>query len=128
MRSEGITTILVASFIRPGLFMMASIPDKPKGWQLSKQQPGGFRSGVADVDGAAAVAVGPNGEDISRDFGLTWRHTDALNLNAVFILDIDNGWAVGPKGTIARFQNRIQYQVRTDSPARDSAPVVVRTN
>jgi photosystem II stability/assembly factor-like uncharacterized protein len=93
------------------------IPDKPRGWQLSKQQPGGFRSGVADVDGAAAVAVGPNGEDITQDFGATWEHTDSINLNAVAILDTSNGWAVGPKGTIARFLNKRQYNVRNVTPA-----------
>jgi photosystem II stability/assembly factor-like uncharacterized protein len=97
------------------------IPDRPKGWQLSKQQPGGFRSGVANVDGATAVAVGPNGEDITQDFGATWQHTDSINLNAVVILDIDNGWAVGPKGTIARFMNKRQYIIRNATPnERDS--------
>ena len=90
--------------------------DGSETWQLSKQQPGGFRSGVANVDGAMAVAVGPSGEDISHDFGVTWRHTDSLNLNAVTILDIANGWAVGPHGTIARFVNHIQYQIRNALP------------
>jgi len=90
--------------------------DGSQTWQLSKQQPGGFRSGVADVDGATAVAVGPTGEDISRDFGVTWSHTDSLNLNAVKIIDITHGWAVGPKGTIARFLNQIQYQIRNGAP------------
>jgi len=94
----------------------AYLPDKPKGWLLSKQQPGGFRSGVANVDGATAVAVGPNGEDITQDFGVTWQHTDSLNLNAVVMLDISHGWAVGPKGTIARFQNRRQYIIRNAKP------------
>lgn len=97
----------------------AYIPDKPKGWQLSKQQPGGFRSGVAQFYGAAAVAVGPNGEDVSRDFGLTWQHTDPYNLNAVTILDTEYGWAVGPKGTVARFINHLKYEIENrDPPAR----------
>jgi photosystem II stability/assembly factor-like uncharacterized protein len=85
-------------------------------WQLSKQQPGGFRSGVASVDGATIVAVGPTGEDISHDFGVTWSHTDSLNLNAVTFVDIYDGWAVGPKGTIARFLNQMQYQIRNGAP------------
>jgi photosystem II stability/assembly factor-like uncharacterized protein len=96
-----------------------SLPDKPRGWQLSKQQPGGFRSGVGDVDGARVVAVGPNGEDITQDFGVTWQHTDSLNLNAVFILDVFQGWAVGPHGTIARFVNKVQYRVRHEPPATE---------
>jgi photosystem II stability/assembly factor-like uncharacterized protein len=96
------------------------IPDKPRGWQLSKQQPGGFRSGVADVDGATAVAVGPNGEDITQDFGATWEHTDSISLNAVVILDVDNGWAVGPKGTIARFMNKKQYIIHNEVPVKET--------
>jgi photosystem II stability/assembly factor-like uncharacterized protein len=98
------------------------IPDKPKGWQLSKQQPGGFRSGVAQFYGAAAVAVGPSGEDVTRDFGVTWQHTDSLNLNAVTILDIQYGWAVGPKGTIARFINHLQYEIHNRDPRGSSTP------
>jgi len=93
------------------------LPNKPRGWQLSKQQPGGFRSGVDTVDGATAVTVGPNGEDITQDFGTTWQHTDSLNLNAVAILDVSNGWAVGPQGTIARFKNQKQYIIRNQVPA-----------
>jgi hypothetical protein len=68
------------------------------------------------VDGAMAVAVGPNGEDVTKDFGVTWEHTDSLNLNAVFILDVHYGWAVGPKGTIARFLNQKQYTIRNALP------------
>ena len=81
-------------------------------WRLSKDQPGGFRSGVGSTDGALAVAVGPNGEDVSYDFGVTWNHTDAINLNAVTMLDILHGWAVGPNGTVARFMNQALYGVR----------------
>ena len=77
-----------------------------KTWQLPEQLPGGFRSGVAEVDGVTLVAVGPGGEDISHDQGVTWEHTDSLNLNAVFILDEQHGWAVGSKGTIARLVNQ----------------------
>ena len=94
-------------------------PKEPAGWQLSKQQPGGFRSGVAHVDDYSAVAVGPNGEDVTQNSGMTWEHTDSLNLNAVMILDSDNGWAVGPKGIVARFQNKSKrvYEIRNDGPA-----------
>jgi photosystem II stability/assembly factor-like uncharacterized protein len=87
--------------------------DAGKTWQLSAQPPGGFRSAVAVVrDGVTVVAVGPNGEDISFDQGVHWKPTDSLNLNAVAILDLDEGWAVGPNGTIARFVNHRQYQIR----------------
>lgn len=88
-------------------------------WQSPKQLPGGFRSGVAVVDGLAVLAVGPTGEDISHDEGVTWEHTDSLNLNAVFILDEHHGWAVGPKGTIARFLNQKKYLVQSNAPTND---------
>jgi photosystem II stability/assembly factor-like uncharacterized protein len=85
--------------------------DEGKTWQLAAQQPGGYRSAVAHLDDGRWVAVGPNGEDISGDFGVHWKHTDSLNLNAVALLDIWTGWAVGPNGTIARFVNRYGYEI-----------------
>jgi photosystem II stability/assembly factor-like uncharacterized protein len=79
--------------------------DDGQTWQLSEQQPGGYRSAVGAIDSFTFFAVGPNGEDISRDQGTHWKHTDSLNLNAVTLLDEKYGWAVGPNGTIARFVN-----------------------
>jgi len=79
--------------------------DNGKTWQLAARQPGGYRSAVAHVGDGCWVAVGPTGEDITRDNGAHWKHTDSLNLNAVAILDTQNGWAVGAHGTIARFVN-----------------------
>ena len=83
--------------------------DNGKTWQLAARQPGGFRSALANIDHGRAVAVGPNGEDVSEDSGAHWKHTDSLNLNAVVILDVGTGWAVGPHGTIARFVNHFKY-------------------
>lgn len=94
--------------------------DRGKTWSLATQQPGGYRSAVVALYGAM-LAVGPTGEDISDDFGAHWKHTDSLDLNAAFVLDIDNGWAVGAKGTIARLVNRTQYQIRNDSPRNGAA-------
>jgi photosystem II stability/assembly factor-like uncharacterized protein len=71
-------------------------------WRLSSAQPGGYRSAVASIGGRTVVTVGPNGEDISHDLGVTWTHTDAISLNAVAVLDDQYAWAVGAKGTIAR--------------------------
>jgi photosystem II stability/assembly factor-like uncharacterized protein len=84
--------------------------DQGKTWQLAAQQPGGYRSAAAALYGSA-LAVGPNGEDISDDFGVHWRHIGSLDLNAVFVLDIYNAWAVGAKGTIARMVNKKQYSI-----------------
>ncbi len=79
-------------------------------WKLSASQPGGYRSGVASVDGTLFVAVGPNGTDISWDAGKTWKKSEALNLNAICVLDIFHTWAVGANGTVAKFKNPRQYE------------------
>lgn len=86
--------------------------DGGKSWTLAAQQPGGYRSAVAWIDGETLAAVGPNGEDISEDGGAHWKRTDSLNLNALAILDMRHGWAVGPNGTVAQMTNREEYQIR----------------
>ncbi len=88
--------------------------DAGKTWTLAAQQPGGFRSAVAWIDGATLAAAGPNGEDISEDGGIHWKRTDSLNLNALAILHVGHGWAVGPKGAIAQMENRKEYQIRDE--------------
>ena len=82
--------------------------DEGKSWQLSEKQPGGYRSSVACIADSLCVAIGPTGENVSvsKVSAAIWKPTDSLNLNAATILDIENGWAVGPKGTIARFVNK----------------------
>jgi len=98
----------------------ASSKDQGKTWQLAAQQPAGYRSAVVSIDGATLAALGPSGEDISDDFGEHWRHMDSLDLNAAFVLDDRNGWAVGAKGTIARLINRKEYLIREDRREDDS--------
>src|SRR6267378_7082742 len=90
--------------------------DGGKTWQLAAQQPGGYHSAVAHIDDGRWVAVGPNGEDISGDFGVHWKRTDSLNLNAMALLDTWTAWAVGPNGTIARFVNRYGYEIHYRLP------------
>ena len=90
--------------------------DEGKTWQLAAQQPGGYRSAVAHINDGRWVVVGPTGEDISDDFGVHWKRTDSLNLNAAALLDIWTGWAVGPNGTIARFVNRYEYEIHYRKP------------
>ena len=86
--------------------------DDGKTWQLSPRQPGGYRSSVAHAKDSLEVAVGPNGEDVSDDFGEYWKPAGVLNLNAVSNLLGHIAWGVGPNGTIGRFFNLR----RTDSP------------
>jgi photosystem II stability/assembly factor-like uncharacterized protein len=88
--------------------------DGGKTWQLSKQQPAGYRSAVACDDELICVSIGANGEDVSMRnvSGAGWNPTDALNLNAVTLLDFKHGWAVGPKGTIAIFANHVKFEIQ----------------
>lgn len=79
----------------------ASSSDGGVTWKSASVQPGGYRSAVASVNGSMLVCVGPNGEDISDDLGATWKHTDAINLNTVIVLDANHSWAAGARGTIA---------------------------
>lgn len=76
-------------------------------WHLAESQPSGYRSAVASSSYGGFVAVGPNGTDISHDKGIHWKHTDRLNLNAVGF-EGQNGWGVGPEGSIARFKTNFQ--------------------
>ena len=70
-------------------------------WKLASAQPGGYRSAVAILQGKILVSVGPNGGDVSRDLGVTWKHTDAINLNSVAVSNEKKVWAVGARGVIA---------------------------
>ena len=71
-------------------------------WHLAEQQPSGYRSAVAFLEGGTFLAVGPNGTDISRDAGVHWESTGTMELNAVSIAG-GQVWAVGPHGNFARF-------------------------
>lgn len=51
------------------------------------------------------VAVGPSGSDVARDDGATWQSLDRHDYNSVAFTSSGVGWAVGPKGRIARFAN-----------------------
>ncbi len=64
---------------------------------------GGFRSAVARVPGAAWLAVGPAGADISRDEGGTWSAVEGRGYHAFSLAHRGNtGWAVGESGGIAK--------------------------
>jgi photosystem II stability/assembly factor-like uncharacterized protein len=61
-----------------------------------------FRSGVA-WSKDFWIAVGTSGSHISQDDGATWKLLDKANYNSVGLTAAGEGWAVGPKGRIARF-------------------------
>jgi photosystem II stability/assembly factor-like uncharacterized protein len=86
--------------------------DRGKTWQLADRPPIGYRSCVRIASGAA-FAVGPNGEEISLDYGVNWKFAEAVNFNAAALTSSGTGWAVGPSGTFKRFQLQISDVVRT---------------
>ncbi len=80
---------------------IAITQDGGKTWSASTP-PGGFRSDVKYLaDHKFWIATGTSGSDISVDDGKTWKQFDTGNYNAMSLFG-HTGWAVGPKGAIAR--------------------------
>lgn len=75
-----------------------------KSWTAPAMPPGGYRSAVAYVASKKMwIAVGTSGSDVSLDDGKTWKTFDTGDYNAVSFSG-ETGWAVGPKGAIAKFK------------------------
>jgi photosystem II stability/assembly factor-like uncharacterized protein len=75
--------------------------DGGKTWKvLDKQLP--FCSAVAWAKDRW-IAVGTAGSHVSLDNGATWKRLDRENYNSVGFTSTGEGWAVGPKGRIAKF-------------------------
>jgi photosystem II stability/assembly factor-like uncharacterized protein len=72
-------------------------------WKAAKTMPGGYRSGVGyDSAAGACVAVGPNGVDVSKDGGVSWRAVSGeatTEWNAVSL-----PFVVGEKGKIGKLR------------------------
>jgi photosystem II stability/assembly factor-like uncharacterized protein len=102
--------------------------DHGKTWQLAASQPSGYRSAVASVDTVLFIAVGPKGADISFDAGVHWKFSTPLNFNAICVLDVFNTWAVGPNGTVARFHNPKQYEIRNQTNGKTNETASMNTN
>jgi photosystem II stability/assembly factor-like uncharacterized protein len=75
--------------------------DGGKTWTAVEKAPP-FRSCVAWAKDRW-VAVGTSGSDSSSDDGATWKKLDGENYNSAGFAPTGAGWAVGPKGRIARF-------------------------
>jgi photosystem II stability/assembly factor-like uncharacterized protein len=84
---------------------IAVTADGGKTWTVpAGAPPKGFRSAVAYLaDRKVWIAVGTSGADVSSDGGQNWRPFDSGNYNAVSFAAGRAGWAVGPKGLIAKF-------------------------
>jgi photosystem II stability/assembly factor-like uncharacterized protein len=66
--------------------------------------PAGFRSAVAWLpDAKIWIATGTSGSDVSTDDGASWKKFDSTGYNAVAFVSNAAGWAVGPRGRIAKW-------------------------
>ncbi|HEV7993214.1 MAG TPA: hypothetical protein VGP25_15430 [Gemmatimonadaceae bacterium] len=92
-------------------------------WTLtdSASSPAGYRSAVAFVPGTSThtmVAVGLTGTDVSKDGGRSWTSVDTVAYNSVGFASANAGWAVGPKGRIARWVGPAVERVRSAPAAK----------
>lgn len=85
---------------------VATTDDGGRTWKtIDAARPAGYRSAVVRVPGSARmtlIAVGPSGTDYSRDGGRSWTAISSQGFHAVSFVG-GAGWAVGEKGTIARY-------------------------
>lgn len=81
--------------------------DGGRTWRLAKGPlPAGYMSSVAYLPGTAGrslVAVGLAGTARSPDGGESWTMVDSVAYNSVAFAARDTGWAVGPRGRIAKW-------------------------
>ncbi|PYP80922.1 MAG: glycosyl hydrolase [Gemmatimonadetes bacterium] len=101
---------------------LATTSDGGATWTLtdSAASPAGYRSAAAFVPATRAntlVAVGLTGTDVSVDGGATWTSTDSTAYNSVAFASSSAGWAVGPKGRIARWAGTVPDAPRTSGSA-----------
>jgi photosystem II stability/assembly factor-like uncharacterized protein len=80
--------------------------DRGKTWHLAEHPPLGYRSSVCIASGIT-FSAGPNGEDVSLDYGAHWKLADTVNLNAAAVASSGAEWAVGPGGAFKRFPMRV---------------------
>ena len=96
-------------------------------WRLtdSTVSPAGYRSAVAFVPRTRSntlIAVGLTGTDVSTDGGLTWVNADSTAYNSVAFASPTAGWAVGPKGRIARWNGAALDSPRGTAPSPRRRP------
>jgi photosystem II stability/assembly factor-like uncharacterized protein/glyoxylase-like metal-dependent hydrolase (beta-lactamase superfamily II) len=78
-------------------------------WRSPASGPKGFRSAVAYLrDTKTWIGTGTSGSDVSTDDGQTWTTFDTGAYNALSFVSSAAGWAVGPRGRIARFSAAAQ--------------------
>jgi photosystem II stability/assembly factor-like uncharacterized protein len=81
--------------------------DGGRTWRLAKgSRPHGYREAVAWTGPETAVAIGPNGADISRDGGSSWTPLDWAGAHALAIASDGRAWTAGPNGAVVDFAVR----------------------
>jgi photosystem II stability/assembly factor-like uncharacterized protein len=82
---------------------MSAYTGKRRGWTHGGDL-SGYRSGVSWVSGShdTAVAVGPNGSDLTRDGGRSWARFSDTGFDAVQCTEDGTCWASGTTGRVAR--------------------------
>ncbi len=93
-------------YLKPDMKTGTSVftTDGGTSWVASARFPAGFRSCVVRIPGTNhIIAVGPNGSDLSSDFGQTWQPLDTTGFHAVDFASRGAGWAVGERGRIMRY-------------------------
>src|SRR5207248_2642116 len=91
--------------VRGGFPNVVLTDDGGRTWRIAKGPlPVGYLSAASFVPGSSSViAVGLAGTAFSTDGGESWRMVDSVGYNAVRFEGSNAGWAVGPKGRIARW-------------------------
>ena len=81
--------------------------DGGRSWSISPStEPVGLKEAVVFYDDTSLIAVGPSGTGYSVDFGKTWKKIDASSFHSASFLG-KTGWAVGSRGTIAKFKGKL---------------------
>ena len=88
---------------------VALTDDGGRTWRQAKGPlPAGYMSSVAIIPGTrgrSLVAVGLAGTARSSDGGESWTMVDTVAYNSVAFASRDHGWAVGPRGRIAKWSS-----------------------
>jgi len=91
--------------VHGGFPNVALTDDGGRTWRVAKGQlPAGYMSGAAYIPGTGhVIAVGLAGTALSLDGGESWKMVDTTAYNAVRFAAADAGFAVGPRGRVARW-------------------------
>jgi len=99
--------------VRGGLPNVVLTDDGGRTWRVAKGPlPIGYLSSASYIPGSSSVvAVGLAGTAFSSDNGETWRMVDSTAYNSVRFEAPNAGWAVGPKGRLARWAGLVSLRI-----------------